>query len=227
MQIQYTDKTARDHGQKALVYGKSGIGKTASLASAPTPLIFSAEKGLLSLKRVKVPFIDISDYKKLVEAYQWATGSAEAKQYESFGLDSISEIAEVVLSEEQKKTKDPRKAYGEMQTQIVDLIRNFRDIPGKNVIFIAKELQTEMRNDLDEPFPYTSPSLPSKTLANNVAYFFDLVLYMFMKRDAKTKENVRYFRTEQTTSVLAKDRSGELEPIVEPNFEDIFALCAK
>ena len=54
----------------------------------------------------------------LHEAYQWLTTSEEAKQFESVALDSISEIAEVVLSTEKANSKDPRQAYGAMQEQM-------------------------------------------------------------------------------------------------------------
>ncbi len=74
--------------------------------------------------------------------YEWVT-SEEASQYKSICLDSISEIAEVVLNHEKKHAKDPRQAYGSMQEQVTDLIRAFRDIEGKHVYFSAKLEKTQ------------------------------------------------------------------------------------
>ena len=44
-----TNQAAQLHGVKALVYGPSGAGKTTLCATAPAPIIISAEAGLLSL----------------------------------------------------------------------------------------------------------------------------------------------------------------------------------
>ena len=82
------------------------------------------------------------DMETLREAYTWLTQSDEAKGFESVALDSISEIAEVVLNAEKKATKDPRQAYGAMQEQMADIIRAFRDLPGRHVYMSAKLLNS-------------------------------------------------------------------------------------
>ena len=38
-----------------------------------------------------------------------------------------------MLNAEKKATKDPRQAYGAMQEQMADIIRAFRDLPGRHV----------------------------------------------------------------------------------------------
>ena len=116
------------NGVKLLVYGNAGSGKTSLIPTLPTPVVFSAEGGLLSIADADVPFIEVSSYDTLMEAYKWLTESDEAKHFESIALDSISEIAEVVLNHEKKIAKDPRQAYGSMQEQMADIIRAFRDI---------------------------------------------------------------------------------------------------
>ena len=54
-----------------------------------------------------------------------------------------SEIAEVVLSEERARTKDPRQAYGAMADQMQQLIRMFRDLPNKHVVMTSKLEKTQ------------------------------------------------------------------------------------
>ena len=115
------------NGVKVLVYGQAGAGKTSLVKTLPKPIILSAEGGLLSIQDADLPFIEIGDMDTLKEAYSWLAGSDEAKQYQSVALDSISEIAEVVLNAEKKATKDPRQAYGAMQEQMADIIRAFRE----------------------------------------------------------------------------------------------------
>lgn len=109
------------NGVKVLVYGQSGSGKTSLIKTLPAPLVLSAEGGLLSIADADVPFIEVSSMDTLKEAYQWVLNADEAKHFQSIALDSISEIAEVVLNFEKKNTKDPRAAYGAMhRTELSD-----------------------------------------------------------------------------------------------------------
>jgi len=121
-----TREQAAVHGVKCLVYGKAGVGKTTLCATAPTPIIFSAEAGLLSLGAHDIPVALIKTIDDLEDAYRWATESHEASQFETVCLDSISEIAEVVLSNAKKTCKDPRQAYGELADRMGVTIRPFR-----------------------------------------------------------------------------------------------------
>jgi hypothetical protein len=100
------------NGVKLLCYGQSGAGKTSLIPTLPNPIILSAEGGLLSIKGADLPYIEVASMEDLKEAYLWLTESAEADGFQSVALDSISEIAEVVLSAEKKNSKDPRQAYG-------------------------------------------------------------------------------------------------------------------
>jgi phage nucleotide-binding protein len=188
-----------------LVYGQAGAGKTSLIATLPTPVILSAEAGLLSIQDANLPFIEITGMDDLHEAYAWLTESAEAKQFESVALDSISEIAEVVLNAEKKATKDPRQAYGAMQEQMADLIRSFRDLPGKNVYMSAKleKSQDEMGRML------YAPSMPGNKTGQQLPYFFDEVLALRVEKDADGNSQ-RALMCDSDGLWTAKDRSGKL-----------------
>ena len=108
------------NGVKLLVYGQAGAGKTSLIKTLPSPIVLSAEGGLLSIQDADLPFIEITNMETLKEAYTWLT---ETTDYKSVALDSISEIAEVCLNYEKKINKDPRAAYGAMQEQMADIIR--------------------------------------------------------------------------------------------------------
>ena len=217
MQVQYTNNIKLDYGVKTCLFGASGIGKTRLLATAPEPIVLSAESGLLSLRKEKVAYIDISTYKQLTEAYQWAISSAEARRYKTFGLDSLSEIAEVVLAEELKKTPDPRKAYGETQQQMYRLVRNFRDIAGKHVVMVAKEMFIEIGTSR-----CATPLMPSEKLQQQVPYFFDLVLHMYVGNDPTTGKRYTALHTQSNLNWIAKDRSGTLDSIEYPDLTNLF-----
>jgi phage nucleotide-binding protein len=199
-------KEATAQAVKLLVYGQAGAGKTSLIPTLPKPVILSAEGGLLSIADTNLPFIEITSMQELKEAYQWLTGSAEAAEFQSVALDSISEIAEVVLNQEKKINKDPRAAYGAMQEQMADIIRGFRDLPGKHVYMSAKleKTQDEMGRVL------YAPSMPGNKTGQSLPYFFDEVLAMRVEKDAEGNTR-RALMTDGDGLWLAKDRSGKLE----------------
>lgn len=211
-------KNAAADGVKVLAYGQAGAGKTTALATAPAPIILSAEAGLLSLSHVDVPYIEVSSMAAIGEAYEWLTESAEAKEYQTVCLDSLSEIAEVVLSEERARTKDPRQAYGAMADQMAQLIRMFRDLPGRHVVMTAKldKSQDEQGRML------WSPSMPGTKTGQSLPYYFDEVLALQIHRDAEGN-TTRAFLCESDGSWVAKDRSGRLAQWEQPDFGAIFA----
>jgi phage nucleotide-binding protein len=199
-------KEATAQAVKLLVYGQAGAGKTSLIPTLPTPVILSAEGGLLSISDTNLPFIEITSMQELQEAYKWLTSSAEAGEFQSVALDSISEIAEVVLNAEKKINKDPRAAYGAMQEQMADVIRAFRDLPGKHVYMSAKleKTQDEMGRVL------YAPSMPGNKTGQSLPYFFDEVLALRVEKDAEGYTR-RALMTDGDGLWLAKDRSGKLE----------------
>lgn len=208
------------NGVKMLVYSHAGAGKTSLIPTLPSPIVLSAEGGLLSISGAEVPYIEITSMADLMEAYQWLTESDEAGQFQSVALDSISEIAEVVLAEELKRNKDGRAAYGELNTVMQGMIRAFRDLPGKHVYFTAK---CEKAQDEQGRMLY-SPSMPGKSLTQGIAYYFDLVMALRVERDADGATH-RMLMTDSDGLWLAKNRAaGRLEMWEAP---DLGAIIAK
>lgn len=211
MKLQST-KSVHLNGVKCLVYSQSGAGKTSLIPTMPAPIILSAEGGLLSIADADLPFIEISSMDDLREAYTWLLKSDEAKQFQSVALDSISEIAEVLLNGEKKIAKDPRQAYGAMQEQMQDLIRAFRDLPGRNVLFTAKleKVQDEAGRIL------YGPSMPGNKTGQLLPYFFDLVLAL------RVEKEVRSLQCQPDGAWLAKDRSGKLDAYMPADLGAVF-----
>jgi phage nucleotide-binding protein len=206
-------------GVKVLCYGAAGAGKTTLIKTLPKPIVLSAEGGLLSIQDADLPYIEISSMEVLREAYQWLTQSDEAKGFQSVALDSISEIAEVVLNAEKKATKDPRQAYGAMQEQMADIIRAFRDLPGRHVYMSAKleKTQDEMGRVL------YSPSMPGNKTGQSLPYFFDEVLALRVEKDGDGNTQ-RALMCDSDGLWLAKDRSGKLSAWEAP---DLGAVISK
>lgn len=203
-------------GVKILVYGESGAGKTRLCATAPAPIILSAEAGLLSLQGTDIPYIEIKSIEDLYEAYTWLL-SEQASQFQTVCLDSISEIAEVVLANAKKENKDPRKAYGDLADRMADVIRYFRDIPNKNVYFSAK---LEKVKDDNTGVTYYVPSAPGSKVGISLPYFFDEVLALRVGKD-EDGTITRILQCIPDGIFTAKDRSGRLAQWEEPNLSHI------
>jgi phage nucleotide-binding protein len=204
---------------KLLCYGQAGAGKTSLIRTLPNPVVLSAEGGLLSIQDANLPYIEIANMDDLMEAFAWCKSSTEAVGFESVALDSISEVAEVVLQHELRKNKDGRAAYGELNTTMQELIRAFRDLPGKHVYMSAKleKSQDEMGKLL------YNPGMPGKSLTQGLPYFFDEVLALRVERDADGATQ-RALMCDGDGAWLAKDRSGKLETWEAP---DLGAIIAK
>lgn len=220
--LKSTRDIARSNGVKVLVYGQAGAGKTRLCATAPHPIIISAESGLLSLRGTDIPVIEVASIADVHEAYQFLAGP-EGAQFETVCLDSISEIAEVVLNHEKKATKDPRQAYGALTEQMTDLLRAFRDLPGRNVYMSAKMERTKDEHTGAVLF---GPSMPGQRLGQALPYLFDEVLCLRVEKDAETGAPVRALQTQPDYQYGAKDRSGVLEPFEAPDLEAIFRKIA-
>lgn len=205
------------NGVKLLVYGQAGAGKTSLIKTLPNPIVLSAEGGLLSIQDANLPYIEISSMDDLKEAYEWMS-TPEGEGYESVALDSISEIAEVVLNHEKKIAKDPRQAYGAMQEQMADIIRAFRDIPGRHVYMSAKleKSQDEMGRIL------YAPSMPGNKTGQSLPYFFDEVLALRIEKDTDGNTQ-RALMCDSDGLWIAKDRSGKLDAWEAPDLGGIIA----
>ena len=219
LQFSTTDQASAAAGVKVLVYGDAGMGKTTLCATAPAPIIISAESGLLSLRKYRIPVIEIKTIDQLTEAYDWSIRSAEARQFATICIDSISEIGEVVLANAKRQVKDPRQAYGELIEKMTMTIRAFRDLPGKHVYMAAK--MEPMKDELTGVVRY-GPSMPGSKLGPQLPYFFDEVFRLGVNKSPQG-ETYRFLQTQPDLQYTAKDRSGSLAAIESPDLNHVFA----
>jgi hypothetical protein len=133
-------------------------------------------------------------------------------------LDSITEIAEQVLSNAKLQVKDPRQAYGELIEKMNMLVRSFRDLPGKNVVMLAKQ-----ESHLDEVSKMTmfGPAMPGSKVSQQLPYLFDEVFRLGVGKTPDGTE-YRFLQTQPDLQYEAKDRSGVLDAIEPPNLSHIF-----
>ena len=197
------------NGVKCVVYGGAGTGKTRLCATAPRPIIISAESGLLSLSGTDCDYIEISKLEDLDAAYNHLRDS---KDYDTICLDSLSEICEVVLDTIKINHKDKRQAYGEMADAILPMLKRFRDIKGKHVIFTSKLVT---KQDEESGMITQELFIPGQVLPNQVPYLVDELFCL--QRDRK---NLQVMQTQPDRMRFCKDRSGALEALEKPKGSD-------
>lgn len=232
MRFTTTQEVNAANGVKILAYGGAGAGKTVMCATAPAPLIISAEGGLLSLNRKNlerlygvntpgityvVPTIEVKTVEDFQQAYAFCAQSAEMKNFATVCLDSLSEIAETVLNNAKRQVKDPRQAYGELIEKMENLIRAFRDLPNRHVYMTAK--LEAIKDELTGAMLH-GPSMPGTKLGPAVPYFYDEVFYVGVGKTPQGEE-FRFLQTQRNLQFVAKDRSGALDIVEPPNISHV------
>ena len=195
---------------KCVVYGGAGVGKTRLCATAPNPIIISAESGLLSLADVECDYIEIKTLKELDEAYRALKAD---NNYDTICLDSLSEIAEVLVAELKPQFKDGRQAYMALSDAMMPMLRRFRDIKGKNTVFTSKLVVVK-----DEESGAITQELlmPGRVLPSQIPYMVDELFCLQVDR-----KNVPFLQTQPDRLRFCKDRSGALDKVEEPNMTAI------
>lgn len=217
-----TRQEAQANGVKILVYGQAGMGKTTLITSVPDhskAIILSAESGLLSIADTDIAVLKITQLEDLKDAYVWLTTTEQGKSYDWICVDSLSEIAEVVLNfEKERAGKDKRAAYVPMQEVVESMIKSFRDLPRN--IYMTCKLDDTYQDDNGRIMK--RPMLVGRKLPVNVTYLFDEVLFMTEGRDAEGS-SYRYLQTQPDHKTYAKDRSGKLDAAEYPSLANIAA----
>ena len=190
-------------GVKCIIYGGAGVGKTRTIATAPSPIIISAEEGLLSLMEVEIPYIEVKTLQDLDDAYNMLKKDA-GKTYKTIGLDSLSEIAETLIAQELPKHKDGRQAYAALAQAMIPMLKKFRDLKDVNTVFSCKKIDVK---DEETGTVTTELMLPGNVLSNQVPYIVDELFYMDVDR-----KGIPFLQVKPSRKVFAKDRSGALDP---------------
>ncbi|WBF76860.1 hypothetical protein PSV3_00158 [Septimatrevirus PSV32] len=92
-QLKPASQLARRYGVKSVVFGAPGSGKTPLINTAPRPVLLVTEPGMLSMRGSNVPAWEAYSPALIVEFFEWFMKSREAANFDTLGIDSISNIA--------------------------------------------------------------------------------------------------------------------------------------
>lgn len=221
IKIKSIRKSVQNKGIKILVHGLAGAGKTVLCCTTGEPtLLISAESGLLSVRNapsyIKVAEVEsIQDLHDLYDFLVEDLNSPSGPRFKWVALDSITEIAEALLSHEKKINNDPRKAYMNTQDEILKLLRKYRDIPHYHVVMSCKQARGE-----DEGKKLYLPEMPGQKLGPALPYLFDEVFALRVEVD-DNGNTYRVLQTNRDAKYDAKDRSGALKFFEKPNLKSI------
>jgi AAA domain len=220
---------AQRYGVKCILYGIAGSGKTPTLCTAPAPFIFATENGFLSVRKLELPSYMAITVKEVDEFFSWFCESAEAKQFETLGVDSISNVAELVLNEYEKKYSNKLQRYGEMANTLMNWTRKLLALKNKNVVLLCKEntikktsFGIENGKTVEIDVFRHELSLPGQQLKSDIPYGFDQILFLDKIRIPNHTGMVRVVKTNGNEFFHARDRSNNLDEIEYPDTIDGF-----
>lgn len=213
-----TTKGLHSASVKCLVYGKSGVGKTALLGTGSNErtLILSAESGLLSLADKSIDVLAVTNWKHMIGAFmQLRLGN---HKYSTICIDSLTEASDMLVKELEADAyygdaKNALKMWGEYNKRIISFIKSFRDLPDVNIIFTA------LAEDVnDGGLLIKKPLIAGNKAQSLLASFFDEVMHLSINESTGERE----LHTQPSSFFDAKDRSGKLLPIEQPDLTVIF-----
>lgn len=204
---------AQNFGVKALIYGPAGSAKTPLLNTAPRPLLLATEPGLLSMRGSKIPTYEAYEPKRIDEFFKWFFNSNETKNFDTLGIDSASQIADIYLIDAQKNNKHGLKAYGEMADNTMEHLRTLYYTRYKHTYVIAKEEIKDMDGQT-----MRRPYFPGQVLPIQVPHLYDFILRLAKTNVPGQNGEVLAFQCVGSYNVLSRNRTGNLNQYEPPNF---------
>lgn len=234
-----------DRGLSVLIYGQAGSGKSTAAATAPKPILdmdVENSSRFLDVRKVywnpmeEAPpeydgtwdmcVVPTDNWQVAQKAYDYLRSGQHP--FKSVMVDSISEIQVKAMESVNGRNKMQTQHWGELLQKLGGLLRDLRDLVRANrsgiemVILIATAREIEDPNSSGGSIwkPYLQGSI-----AQQVAYFFDITGYLYTVQEADADGVVvdrRYLFTGKHPNYEAKNRVKNFPPtIADPNFSEI------
>lgn len=233
--IEYSPLIQIQEGQykNFLLYGKSGVGKTTSIATMDeSVLVINQEKRLGSLKsqfksnpNEMDRYTVINTYESenlcgtLSDIYQMLLNNGSLPKW--IVMDSLTVIARTILkgilsgTSKGGNSVHGMAAYGECQKIITEIFESFCALPTNFVAICHLARHTDT-----EGMSFLAPALPGKALPESVAYPFDCVYFLDRTVADKDGNSKRFFQVEPDARAAAKNCMN-MGARIEPNFSAV------
>lgn len=214
---------AQNFGVKAIIYGPAGTGKTPILNTAPRPVLLATEAGLLSMRGSNIPTYEAYTPQRVDEFFKWFFNSTETKNFDTLGIDSGSQMADIYLNAAMTGTskggnkKHGLQAYGDMATDTMAHLRTLYYTRYKHVYLICKEEIADVDyQSLRRPY------FPGKVLPIDVPHLYDFIIRLAKVQDIQNNPGEHLaFRCVGTMNILARNRTGNLNEYEPPHFGNL------
>jgi len=226
MEIYNTKESQEKPSLVMLVYGQGGVGKTTFASTAPKPILADCENGAkyFGLRGIELDVAKISKWSDMKEFLE--IGNTD--KYETLIVDPIGELMDklkrfmIALGDGKLVQKDgsPTMAgWGWLKKTLRDYLKALRDT-GKNVLIIA---HLEERDD--EGRMIKRPKIETK-LSDDLVNMVDVVGLMQVVTGEDNTERRIIVVDPSSDKYVAKDRTGQLGKIIEPDFQKIIDACS-
>lgn len=212
---------AQRFGVKSIIYGAPGTAKTPLMATCPNAVALIVEPGMLTMRgETHLQCWQATDVKGINEFFTWIFQSAEAKKFDTVCVDSVSQMAEMILTAELPFHKNKMQAYGELSIKVMGLLEGLFYMPQKHVYLIAKQSFGD-ENGITVKRPY----FPGKDLNIKVPHLYDEVFHIARCKVPGQNTETLAIRTAESFGITARDRSGKLAELEFPHMGQIFTKC--
>lgn len=210
-----------------LVYGEPGVGKTTLGAKAENSILIDCEGGskYLGLRDIET---DVGHVQNWQDAKKGIFNVARGGDYDTIVLDPIGELMEKIKADiiesgssklVQKDGTPTMAGWGQMKERLAKMAKFLRD-SGKNVLLVA-----HLEEEKDGERVIKRPKIQTK-ISEKIIGIVDVAGYMTVTRDKEGNSKRVIIVDPDDDKYVAKDRSGQLGKIVEPDFDKIREVCA-
>lgn len=204
-----------------LVYGEGGVGKSTFASTAPKPLMADCENGskYFGLRGIK---LDVAHVEKWADMREY-TEALKKSGYETAVIDPIGELMEklmrymVAMGDSKLVQKDgsPSQAgWGWLRKTMRDYVKVLRD-SGMHVLLVA-----HVDDKPDEDRVLLRPLVTTK-VSKDIVNMVDVVGYMTVVQTPDGESKRVIFVDPSSDKFTAKDRTGQLGRVIEPDFTKI------
>ena len=186
MQISNT-KDLSNQRKSYLIFGATKTGKTLLASTLPSNevLLVNTENNLDSLYGADINTVNVQTYKDFVEVLDAIIAGTITPKW--LYLDSISDLMNKIFNQlKRENTKDGFKLYKDLETNYVDIIAKFKNLPC-HIVAIAR--QTQVKDEVTGGLIFGA-ALPWEKIQSDLPYNFSAVL---ATRTAKGEDGKDYY----------------------------------
>lgn len=228
----------------ALLYGRSGTGKTAMSATFPKPLLVLdvREKGTETIANVPgIHLASVDKWSEMDEVYYHL--KENPTKYQTVVIDQISQLQDLAMEQARKddNLEDtdllPRRVWGQISGMLKNTLFAYRDLvnDGINIVFIAHERANDTEDSVEDQIdPSIGPRL-MPSVASSINGAVSVIGNTFIRErfvgDGKEKTRLveyclRIGPHAYYTTKIRRPREADAPPdvLVNPTYDKILAL---